>query len=96
MANPELGPEQQGIVGTWQTVSLKVPDFLEPVRVAIDAFFSFLIRILDILISVLDVLKVFATGLLDPLIAAIEALRRLIEALLNDLRQLGIYLHGDF
>lgn len=96
MANPELGPEQQGIVGTWQTVSLEVPDFLEPVRVAIDAFFSFLIQILDILISVLDVLKVFATGLLDPLIAVIEALRRLIEALLNDLRQLGIYIHGDF
>lgn len=96
MANPEQGPEQQGIIGTWQTVSLEVPDFLEPVRNAVDAFFNFLIQILDLLIGVLELLKVFATGFLDPLIAIIEALRNLIEALLNDLRQLGIYLHGDF
>jgi len=96
MANPEQGPQEQGVLGTWQTVSLEVPDFLEPVREAIDAFFSFLIRILDILIAVLEILKVFATGLLDPLIAIIEALKRIIEQILNDLRQLGIYIHGDF
>ena len=96
MANPEQGPQEQGLIGTWQTISLEVPDFLEPVRNAIDAFFSFLIRILDILLAVLELLKVFLTGLLDPLIALIEALRDLIEALLNDLRQLGIYIHGDF
>jgi len=96
MANPEQGPQEQGIVGTWQTISLEIPDFLEPVREAIDAFFSFLIQILNILLQVLEILKVFATGLLDPLIALIEAIRDLIEALLNDLRQLGIYIHGDF
>jgi len=96
VANPEQGPEEQGVLGTWQSVSLEVPDFLEPVREAIDAFFSFLIQILNILIAVLELLKVFATGLLDPLIAIIEAIRDLIEALLNDLRQLGIYIHGDF
>lgn len=96
MANPEQGPQQQGIVGTWQTISLEIPDFLEPVRQAVDAFFSFLIRILDILLAVLELLKVFLTGLLDPLIALIEALRNLIEQILNDLRQLGIYIHGDF
>lgn len=96
MANPEQGPEEQGLVGTWQTVTLEIPDFLEPVRQAVNAFFNFLIQILDILIAVLEILKVFATGLLDPLIAAIEAIRRLIEAILNDLRQLGIYIHGDF
>jgi len=95
MPNPELGPEQQGVVGTWQTISLEIPDFLEPVREAVDAFFSFIIRILDILLAVLELLKVFLSGLLDPLIALIEAIKRLIEALLNDLRQLGIYIHGD-
>lgn len=96
MPNPEQGPEEQGVLGTWQTISLEVPDFLEPVREAIDAFFSFLIQILNILIAVLEILKVFASGLLDPLITFIEAIRDLIEALLNDLRQLGIYIHGDF
>jgi len=96
VANPEQGPQEQGVLGTWQTVSLEIPDFLEPVRQAIDAFFSFLIQILNILIAVLEILKVFATGLLDPIIAIIEALRDLIETILNDLRQLGIYIHGDF
>lgn len=96
MANPEQGPQEQGIVGQWQTVSLEIPDFLEPVRAAVDAVFSFLIQILNILIAVLEVLKVFATGLLDPLIAVIQALQQIIEAILNDLRQLGIYIHGDF
>lgn len=96
MPNPEQGPQNQGIVGTWQTISLEVPDFLEPVREAIDAFFSFLIQILNILLAVLEILKIFATGLLDPLIALIEIIKAIIEALLNDLRQLGIYIHGDF
>lgn len=96
MANPEQGPEEQGVIGTWQTVSLQLPDFLEPVRVAVDAFFSFLIEILNVLIAVLEILKVFATGLLDPLIQLIQELLDLIESLLNDLRQLGIYIHGDF
>jgi len=96
VANPEQGPQEQGIVGTWQTVSLEIPDFFEPVREAIDAFFSFLIQILNILIAVLEILKIFATGLLDPLITLIETIKRIIEALLNDLRQLGIYIHGDF
>ena len=96
MPNPEQGPQAPGIVGTWQTISLEIPDFLEPVRQAIDAFFSFLIQILNILLAVLEILKVFATGLLDPLITLIELIKSIIEALLNDLRQLGIYIHGDF
>ena len=96
MANPEQGPQELGIVGEWQTVSLEAPDFLEPVRQSIDAFFSFLIRILDVLVNVLDLLKVFLSGLLDPLIAIVENIRQVIEALLNDLRQLGVYVHGDF
>lgn len=96
MPNPEQGPEELGIVGEWQTVSLEIPDFFEPIREAIDAFFSFLIAIINILIAVLELLKVFCKGLLDPIITIIEAIRDLIEALLNDLRQLGIYIHGDF
>lgn len=96
MANPEQGPQEQGIIGTWQTISLEVPDFLEPVREAINAFFNFLIQILNILVAVLEILKIFATGLLDPVIAIINAIRAIIEAILNDLRQAGLYIHGDF
>lgn len=96
MANPEQGPQQQGVVGTWQTVNLGLPDFLEPVRQAIDQFFSALIQILNILLAILEILKTFAIGFLDPIIALIEAILALIEGLLQDLRQAGLYIHGDF
>jgi hypothetical protein len=96
MSNPEQGPLQQGIVGQWQTIEFEIPDFLEPVRESVDAFFGTLIDILNTLVQVLEVLKVFAPGLLDPVAAAIEALRKIIEDLLNDLRQAGLYIHGDF
>ncbi len=96
MANPELGEGAAGVVGTWQTVDLQVPDFLEQVRQAVDAFFSALIEVLNILLQILEILKTFAIGFLDPIIALIEALLALIEALLQDLRQAGLYIHGDF
>lgn len=96
MPNPEQGPEQQGALGTWQTVNLGIPDFLEEVRQAVDQFFSLLIQILNILLQILEILKTFAIGFLDPIIALIEALLALIEAILNDLRQAGLYIHGDF
>lgn len=96
MPNPEQGPQQQGLVGTWQTVNLGIPDFLEEVREAVDQFFSLLIQILNILLQILEILKTFAIGFLDPIIALIEALLALLEAILNDLRQAGLYLHGDW
>lgn len=96
MPNPEQGPIDIGIAGKWQQVGLVVPDFLEPVRDTIDAVFTTIIRILDILVRVLDLLKIFATGLLDPLVFLVQQIRNLVENLLNDFRQLGIYIHGDF
>lgn len=96
MSNPEQGPQQQGIVGNWQTVSLQAPDFLEPIREGVDSFFGLLVNTLTILSNILEVAKVFANGLLDPQIALIKALIDQIKNLLNDLRQAGVYAHGDF
>jgi hypothetical protein len=96
LSSAEQGPLDAVPTGSWGSITIEAPDFLEPVRQAVDAFFSFLIEILNILIAILDVLKVFATGLLDPVIAIIERLQRLIENLLLDLRQAGLYIHGDF
>lgn len=96
MANPELGPEAQGAIGTWQTVSLTVPDFLESSRQTASTFFGTLADILNILSKALDVAKVFATGQLDPISAIVNQIREQLEAFLLDFRELGVYLHGDF
>jgi len=94
--NPEQGGGEQGIVGTWQTVNLAIPDFLAQIREAVNAFFSAIIQLLNILLAILEVLKTLAFGFLDPIIALIEALLAQIEAFLRDLRNAGLYIHGDF
>lgn len=97
MPNPEQGGgplDQTG--GTWGTIEFVTPDFLEPVRDAVNTFFTVLINILNILLAVLEVLKVFIGAFLDPIVALIEALLDLIQQILNDLRNAGLYIHGDF
>jgi len=97
MANPEGGGGPlETASGTWGTIEFVTPDFLEPARAAVNAFFSILINILNILLAVLEVLKVFIGAFLDPIIALIEALLDLIRQILNDLRNAGLYIHGDF
>jgi len=93
--NPEGGPLDQ-VSGSWGTIEFVTPDFLEPVRDAVNTFFSILINILNILLAVLEVLKVFIGAFLDPIIAIIEAILALIQQILNDLRNAGLYIHGDF
>jgi hypothetical protein len=95
--NPEqgAGPLDQAS-GTWGTIEFTTPDFLEPVRDAVNTFFSILINILNILLAVLEVLKVFIGAFLDPIIALIEAILALVQQILNDLRNAGLYIHGDF
>jgi hypothetical protein len=95
--NPEqgAGPLDQ-VAGSWGTIEFVTPDFLEPVRDAVNTFFSILINILNILLAVLEVLKVFIGAFLDPIIALIEAILALVQQILNDLRNAGLYIHGDF
>jgi hypothetical protein len=96
MPNPESGGGAQGAVGKWQTVNLAIPDFLAEIRQAINAFFSAIIQLLNVLLAILEVLKTLMFGFLDPIIALIEALLTAIENFLRDLRNAGLYIHGDF
>lgn len=96
MANPEQGPPSLGTVGVWQSVGVVVPDFLDPLRQDISTFFGFLADLLQVLSKALEIGKVFASGQLDPLVALVQKIRDQIEALLINLRELGVYIHGDF
>jgi hypothetical protein len=96
MANPEQGPEQDGLLGTWKQVALQPPDFLAPVKTAVDGLFGTLQQGLTLLSSVLDFVKNFIPNLIDPIQAVIDKILKAIEDLLADLRQTGLYVHGDF
>lgn len=96
MANPES-------FGTWLNATQevaenlpKLPQFIEDARNAINSVLDFLLALLDLALAFLQVIRAFAIGLLDPITALIEALLAEIEAFINDLRNLGIYIVGDW
>lgn len=82
--------------GQWGTISFAIPDYLEGVRDAVNDFADLLITFLEIANAVLEFAKAFIRGFLDPLVAIIEAIIDEILSLLRDLRQIGLYITGDW
>jgi len=63
---------------------------------AIDSVLQFLITVLNVANIILNVVKVFLVGLLNPIRAIVEAIIEEIRAFIRDLRQLGLYMCGDY
>ena len=80
----------------WGTIKFEVPDFLEDIRKEINDVAEFLVSVLDIVMVAMNLAKTFLVGFLDPIMALIQAIIDEIEALLKDLRQLGMYITGDW
>lgn len=83
----------------WLVVQPSLEPLLKPVNTVIatiDGVLEALLIILNIVQMVLNVIKAFLIGLLDPLRAIIEAIIAEIRQIIHDLRQLGLYLHGDW
>jgi hypothetical protein len=91
------GSEAVGeITNQWGTISFEVPDFIKPIRDNINNAFQFLISVLDIALKILNFIKSFLIGFLDPIVAAVQAILDEITALVNDIRQMGLYMTGDW
>ena len=84
------------ITSQWGTIAFEVPDFIKPIRETINNAFQFLISVLDIALKILNFIKSFLIGFLDPIIAAVQAILDEITALVNDIRQMGIFITGDW
>lgn len=82
--------------GEWKVVSLDIPDFLEDTRETINEIADALLLLLDIALAALNIVKVFVAGFLNPLAAILGALIEEINALIRDLRNIGLYLAGDW
>ena len=82
--------------GQWGTLTLGVPDFLEDARETINEIAEFLTSFLDIALAMLNIAKAFLIGYLDPILALVQAILDEFKAILRDLRQMGLYITGDW
>lgn len=90
-----MAGEIDGVSGSWGTISFELPDYLEDVREQINDVAQVLITFLDIAITALQLIKAFAFAFLDPIKAIVQAIIDLINGLLRDFSQLGIYITHD-
>ena len=82
----------------WVTIQPNLDPILEPINTVveqIDSVLSFLIAVLNIVSAILDIIKVFLVGLLDPIRPIVEIIIALIRNIINDLRQMGVYMTSD-
>jgi len=83
----------------WVTAELSLEPLLKPIYPVLEGLngiLSALIAILNIVQKILDILKVFLVGLLDPLRALVEIIIEEIRGIIQDLRQIGLYIAGDW
>lgn len=83
-------------LGKWQGITLSIPDYLENVREDINDVAQYILTFLDIALAALNVVKVFVASFLNPIAAILQALIDEINAFINDLRQIGLYVNGDY
>jgi len=82
--------------GQWGTLTIEVPDFLQDVRDSINNVAEFLVAVLDIALTALNFVKTFLVGYLNPILALVQAIINEINTLLQNLRQMGVYITGDW
>lgn len=80
----------------WATVSVQVPETLVQTVDVLDTLIGALLALLEATRSVLDVVKGLLVGLIDPISVIVDAAIAEIEGLVQDIRQIGIYVSGDF
>ena len=83
----------------WAQVEVDLSKLLGPINdviAKIDSVLAFLIAVLNIVNKILEVVKVFLVGLLDPIRAIVEAIIEEIRNIIQDLKQLGVYITGDW
>jgi len=94
VGSPETG-EETALTGTWTTVQPGLPPQIAEIAESINTFANALVSLLNIGLTILNIVKAFMVGFLDPLTPIIEAIIAEVEGFLNDIRQAGIYIAGD-
>lgn len=82
-------------MSNWVTVQPGLPDRFASVADTINSVVQALLVTLNLALAILNVIKAFSVGLLDPLAAILERIIDEIEGFLNDIRDMGIYIASD-
>ncbi len=80
----------------WGTLTIEIPDFLEEARDSINNVAEFIVNVLDIVMVALQFVKGFLIAFLDPIIALVQSIIDDLNGLIRDIRQMGIYITGDW
>src|SRR3989338_7372585 len=83
----------------WITVRPNLDPVLDKINPLVDGITStldFLISVLNIAQTILEILKAFLVGYLDPLREIVELIIEEVRNVIQDLRQMGLYLTGDW
>ncbi len=81
---------------SWTTVGVGLPEQVTAVVAPVTSVVGALLDLLRLTSDVLDVIRGFFLGALDPLEALVAQLIIEINQAISDFRQLGIYVAGDF
>jgi len=84
------------IKGEWGTITFELPDLLEDFREQINSVAELLVTFLDIALAALRLVEAFAFSYLDPMAALVQAIVVLVRQTLDDFRQVGLYMTGDY
>tara|TARA_B100000745_G_scaffold294575_3_gene237736 strand:- start:8552 stop:10327 length:1776 start_codon:yes stop_codon:yes gene_type:complete len=80
---------------TWLTVSIGLPPEVQEALEKVNETLETVSTVLELVIAILEVIKVFLVDVTNPLAAILRALLAIVENLVNDLRQTGLYLWAD-
>lgn len=84
---------------SWVTVQPSLDPLVAPVYPileTVDSILGAVITILNIVQEILNVIKAFLSGYLDPLRSIVELIISELRSIIADLRQMGVYLTGDW
>lgn len=87
---------EAGVTGQWGTLTFDIPDMLADTRDAVNSIFEVVQVALELANLALEFAKTFLVAFIDPLSALLNALMAEIQAFIQDLKQVGLYLTGDW
>lgn len=83
------------LYGEWGSLDLSLPDYLKDVRDGVNTIAEYLLLTLSTANEILDVIKNFAVDIANPISLILATIQNLVKSLLNDLRNLGVYMFRD-